>query len=188
MAPHSDVDVAFITPGRNNAWCEQVIEAMLYFLWDLSLTIGHSSRSVDEMVKQCKADLTIRTAMLEGRYVWGDQSLWESRRRFWSDVVSGSERQFVAEKLAERDERHKRLGDSRYHVEPNVKESKGGAARPAHAVLDRQIHLQGAKRRRTGRCRPVDPATNTDRSAAPPISSGRCAATCMTSLDGPRIA
>jgi [protein-PII] uridylyltransferase len=127
MAPHSDVDVAFITPGRNNAWCEQVIEAMLYFLWDLSLTIGHSSRSVDEMVKQCKADLTIRTAMLEGRYVWGDQSLWEeSRRRFWSDVVSGSERQFVAEKLAERDERHKRLGDSRYHVEPNVKESKGG--------------------------------------------------------------
>ena len=126
MAPHSDVDIAFLTPMKSTAWCEQVIEAMLYFLWDLGLTIGHSSRSLDEMVRQCKADLTIRTSMLEGRYVWGDQALYEeSRRRFWNDVVSGSERQFVTEKLAERDQRHKRMGDSRYVVEPNVKEGKG---------------------------------------------------------------
>jgi [protein-PII] uridylyltransferase len=147
MAPHSDLDIAFITPGRNNAWCEQVIEAMLYFLWDLSLTIGHSSRSIDEMVKQCKADLTIRTAMLEGRYVWGDQALYEeSRRRFFADVVSGSERQYVAEKLAERDQRHKRMGDSRYVVEPNVKEGKGGL-RDLHTLywIGKYIHkVRGA--------------------------------------------
>jgi [protein-PII] uridylyltransferase len=142
MAPHSDVDIAFLTPGRNNAWCEQVIEAMLYFLWDLRLTIGHSSRSLDEMVRQCKGDLTIRTAMLEGRYVWGDQALYaESSRRFWADVVSGSERQYVAEKLAERDERHKRMGDSRYMVEPNVKESKG-SLRDLHTLfwIGKYIH------------------------------------------------
>ena len=142
MAPHSDVDIAFLTPGRNNAWCEQVIEAMLYFLWDLGLTIGHSSRSLDEMVKQCKADLTIRTAMLEGRYVWGDQALYaEAYRRFWSEVVSGSERQYVAEKLAERDERHRRMGDSRYVVEPNVKEGKG-SLRDLHTLfwIGKYIH------------------------------------------------
>ncbi len=126
MAPHSDVDIAFLTPIKSTAWCEQVIEAMLYFLWDLGLTIGHSSRSLDEMVKMCKSDLTIRTAMLEGRYVWGDQPLFEeAQRRFWKDVVSGTERQFISEKLAEREERHKRMGDSRYVVEPNVKEGKG---------------------------------------------------------------
>jgi len=127
MAPHSDVDIAFLTPGKQTAWCEQVIEAMLYLLWDLGLKVGHSSRSVDDMVRMAKADLTIRTAMLEGRYLWGDQELYEeASRRFFAEVVAGTERQFVTEKLAERNERHKRLGDSRYVVEPNVKEGKGG--------------------------------------------------------------
>lgn len=127
MAPHSDIDIAFLTPGKQTAWCEQVIEAMLYLLWDLGLKVGHSSRSVDDMVRMARSDLTIRTAMLEGRYLWGDQELYEeASARFFADVVAGTERQFVTEKLAERNERHKRLGDSRYVVEPNVKEGKGG--------------------------------------------------------------
>ena len=127
MAPRSDVDIAFLTPGKQTAWCEQVIEAILYLLWDLGLKVGHSSRSVNEMVRMAKSDLTIRTAMLEGRYLWGDQELYEeASKRFFSEVVAGTERQFVTEKLAERNERHKRLGDSRYVVEPNVKEGKGG--------------------------------------------------------------
>ncbi len=127
MAPHSDVDIAFITPGKATAWCEQVIEAILYYLWDLGLKVGHSSRSLDEMVRMAKGDLTIRTAILEGRYLWGDQELYdEASRRFWADVVPGSQAQFVTEKLAERNARHKRMGDSRYVVEPNVKDGKGG--------------------------------------------------------------
>lgn len=142
MAPHSDVDIAFLTPGKQTSWCEQVIEGMLYFLWDLGLTVGHSSRSLDEMVRMAKADLTIRTAMLEGRYVWGDQPLYEeAKRRFQAEVVAGTQRQFVAEKLAERDERHKRLGDSRYVVEPNIKEGKGGL-RDLHTLywIGKYIH------------------------------------------------
>ena len=127
MAPHSDVDIAFLTPLRQTPWCEQVIEAMLYFLWDLGLKVGHSSRSLDEMVRMARGDLTIRTAQLEGRYVWGDQALFdEAQARFRAEVVAGTERDFITEKLAERNERHKRLGDSRYVVEPNVKEGKGG--------------------------------------------------------------
>jgi len=127
MAPHSDVDVAFIHPTRHAPWCEQVIEAILYYLWDLGLKVGHSSRSVDETIRMAKADLTIRTALLEGRYVWGDQPLYdEVSRRFADEVVKGTEKQFVAEKLDERNARHKRMGDSRYVVEPNVKDGKGG--------------------------------------------------------------
>ena len=142
MAPHSDVDIAFLTPMKQTAWCEQVIEAMLYFLWDLGLKIGHSSRSLDDTVRMAKSDLTIRTALLEGRYVWGDQELFEeARRRFWSEVALGTERQFTADKLAERNERHKRLGDSRYVVEPNVKEGKGGL-RDLHTLywIGKYIH------------------------------------------------
>ncbi|MEH6701678.1 [protein-PII] uridylyltransferase [Parasphingorhabdus sp.] len=127
MAPHSDVDIAFLTPHKATSWTEQVVEAMLYWLWDLGLKVGQSSRSIDEMVRMAKGDLSIRTALLEGRYVWGDTGVYEeAKQRFFHDVVAGTDSTFVAEKLAERDMRHKKMGDSRYVVEPNVKEGKGG--------------------------------------------------------------
>ncbi|MDG5747861.1 [protein-PII] uridylyltransferase [Qipengyuania sp. XHP0207] len=134
MAPHSDVDIAFLVGGKKTAWCEQVVEAMLYLMWDLGLKVGHSTRTLDEAIRLSKSDLTIRTALLEGRYVWGDQELYdEGARRFTSEVVRGNERAFVTEKLAERNARHKRMGDSRYVVEPNVKDGKGGL-RDLHAL------------------------------------------------------
>ncbi|MGL4543263.1 MAG: [protein-PII] uridylyltransferase, partial [Polymorphobacter sp.] len=127
MAPYSDIDVMFLTPWKQTAWGEQVIETMLYVLWDLGLKIGHSTRSLDDMVRMAKGDLTIRTALLESRYVWGDQALYDAASaRFRKDVVAGTARAFIAEKLGERDARHKRMGDSRYVVEPNLKEGKGG--------------------------------------------------------------
>jgi [protein-PII] uridylyltransferase len=127
MAPFSDVDIAFLTPWKQTPWGEQVIETILYMLWDLGLKVGHSSRSLDEMVRMAQGDLTIRTALLESRYVWGDQALYdEAAARFRRDVVTGTTSAFVTEKLAEREARHKRMGDSRYVVEPNLKEGKGG--------------------------------------------------------------
>ena len=127
MALHSDIDIAFLTPWKQTGWGEQVIESMLYALWDLGLKVGHSSRSLDDMVRMAKSDPTIRTALLEARYIWGDQPLYdEASRRFDREVVAGSARTFVAEKLAERARRHERMGDSRYVVEPNIKEGKGG--------------------------------------------------------------
>ena len=127
MAPYSDIDLLFLTPWKQTAWGEQVIETMLYLLWDLGLKVGHATRSLDDMVRMAKADITVRTALLESRYVWGDQPLYdEATMRFRRDVVAGTARAFTAEKLAERDQRHKRMGDSRYVVEPNLKEGKGG--------------------------------------------------------------
>jgi [protein-PII] uridylyltransferase len=127
MAPRSDVDIAFLTPARQTSWGEQVIESMLYALWDLGLKVGHSSRSLDEMVRQAKSDVTVRTALLEARSVAGDATLAiEAFRRFKGEVQRGSERQFITDKLAEREVRHRKMGDTRYVVEPNVKEGKGG--------------------------------------------------------------
>lgn len=127
MAPHSDVDIAFITPYKRTGWTEQVVEAMLYFLWDLGLKVGQSSRSIDETIKMALEDLTIRTALLEGRFVWGDREVYEETSvRFWNEVAARTGADFVAQKMVERDERHKRMGDSRYVVEPNVKDGKGG--------------------------------------------------------------
>jgi [protein-PII] uridylyltransferase len=135
MAPHSDVDIGFLTPLKQTAWAEQVIETMLYALWDLGLKLGHSSRSLDEMIRQAKADITVRTALLEARYVCGDTALYEeASRRFKAEVQADTARTFIAEKLAERDLRHKKMGDTRYVVEPNVKEGKGGL-RDLHALF-----------------------------------------------------
>ncbi len=135
MAPFSDVDIGFVTPWKQTPWAEQAIESMLYTLWDLGLKIGHSSRSLDDMVREAKGDVTVRTALLEGRFVWGDEALYaDAARRFRDDVRSGTERQFIADKLAERDARHLRMGDTRYVVEPNVKEGKG-ALRDLHALF-----------------------------------------------------
>lgn len=135
MAPYSDVDIMFLTPWKQTGWVEQVIESMLYTLWDLGLKVGHSSRSLDDMVRMAKSDLTVRTALLESRFIWGDEALYdEGAVRFRRDVVTGTDKAFVADKLAERNERHQRMGDSRYVVEPNVKEGKG-ALRDLHALF-----------------------------------------------------
>ena len=104
-----------------------MVEAILYLFWDLGLKVGHSARSVEELIRLAAADHTIRTATLEARYVWGDEALYdEVSARFWKAIGSGNIRAFIKEKLDERDARHIRMGDSRYVVEPNIKEGKGG--------------------------------------------------------------
>jgi len=145
MALHSDIDIGFITPWKQTGWVEQVIESILYMLWDLGLKVGHSSRSLDDMVRMAKSDLTICTALLEARYVWGDQALYdEAAARFDRDVQAGNARNFVTAKLAERNERHERMGDSRYVVEPNLKEGKGGL-RDLHTLfwIGKYVHKVG---------------------------------------------
>src|SRR6516162_5123406 len=127
MAPESDIDLLFILPYKQTAWGEQVAEAILYCLWDMGLKVGHATRSVDESIRQARGDMTIRTANLETRFLTGDQPLYnELVARFDKEVVQGSAAEFVTAKLAEREERHRRAGQSRYLVEPNVKDGKGG--------------------------------------------------------------
>jgi [protein-PII] uridylyltransferase len=127
LAPGSDIDLLFLLPYKQTAWGESVAESVLYALWDMGLKVGHATRSVDECIRQGRADMTIRTALLEARFLFGDRALFdEFTRRFDKDVMQGSAPEFVAAKLAERAERHRRAGQSRYLVEPNVKDGKGG--------------------------------------------------------------
>ena len=127
LAPGSDIDLLFLRPFKQTAWGESVIEFILYMLWDLGLKVGHATRSLAECVRLSKLDITIRTAILEARYLWGDRGLYEDlRKKFWTEVATGNGRDFVEAKLNERNRRHERQGESRYLVEPNVKEGKGG--------------------------------------------------------------
>jgi [protein-PII] uridylyltransferase len=127
MAPYSDLDLMFLTAKTPTQEQERAAEAMLHLLWDLKLKVGHSVRSVSQLIALAKKDMTIRTAFLEARWIWGDEDLFDlAARRFRKDVIAGTAAEFVAAKLAERDARHVKMGDSRYVVEPNVKDGKGG--------------------------------------------------------------
>ncbi|QYX56500.1 [protein-PII] uridylyltransferase [Roseovarius sp. SCSIO 43702] len=127
MAPESDVDLLFLTPYKITGWAESVIESMLYILWDLRLKIGHASRTIRDCLRLGRDDMTIRTALLEHRYITGDARLAARLdHRLWRDLFRSTEREFIEAKLEERDERHEKQGGQRYMVEPNVKESKGG--------------------------------------------------------------
>jgi len=127
LAPFSDVDLLFVLPYKQTPWGESVVEYVLYMLWDLGLKVGHATRNIDECIRLSQSDLTIRTAVLEARFLWGDKSLYDDLiERFDKDVAAKTGAEYIAAKLAERDERHRRQGQSRYVVEPNVKEGKGG--------------------------------------------------------------
>ncbi len=127
LAPGSDIDLLFLLPSGAHAAEEKVVEAMLYLLWDLKQKIGHATRTVEESLRQAKADMTIRTTLLECRHLLGDHALLDRLlERFDQEIVRQTAPEFVAAKLAERDDRVRRAGASRYLVEPNVKEGKGG--------------------------------------------------------------
>ncbi|MGQ0457352.1 MAG: [protein-PII] uridylyltransferase [Hyphomicrobium sp.] len=128
LAPGSDIDLLFLLPYKQTPWGESVAEYMLYLLWDTGFKVGHATRTIEQCVKLSKADITIRTALLDARLIHGDARLFaEFEDRFKSEVVKGTARQFIDAKMAERDDRTLKAGaDSRYKVEPNVKDGKGG--------------------------------------------------------------
>ncbi len=127
LAPLSDLDLLFLRPYKQTPRGEQIVEFMLYLLWDMGLKVGHATRTVEESIRYAERDQTIRTALLEARYLWGDRELFDELiKAFAQKFLTGDGRDFVEAKLVERDQRHTRMGDSRYVVEPNVKEGKGG--------------------------------------------------------------
>ena len=127
LAPGSDVDLLFLLGDEKDAAGAKLIETILYVLWDLKQKVGHATRTIDECLRQARADMTIRTSLLEARLIQGETKPFEMLlARFDKEIVAKTASEFVTAKLAERDSRVKRAGESRYLVEPNVKEGKGG--------------------------------------------------------------
>ena len=127
LAPGSDIDLLFLIDDEKDAGDAKLIETILYVLWDLKQKVGHATRTIDECLRQARADMTIRTSVLEARLIAGDaKKLATLRARFDKEIVAKTASEFVTAKLGERDARVKRAGESRYLVEPNIKEGKGG--------------------------------------------------------------
>ncbi|MCV6546913.1 MAG: [protein-PII] uridylyltransferase [Cohaesibacter sp.] len=127
LGPQSDIDLLFLLPYKQTAWGESLVEYILYMLWDLGQKVGHATRTLDECIRLSKGDMTIRTSLLEARPICGEQDLFDGLiERYDKEIMQNTGGDFVTSKLAERDARHTQQGNSRYMVEPNIKEGKGG--------------------------------------------------------------
>ncbi|MBI3439778.1 MAG: [protein-PII] uridylyltransferase [Proteobacteria bacterium] len=143
LAPFSDLDLLFLRAYKPTPFSESVTEYVLYMLWDLGLKVGHASRNVDECLKLARGDYTIQTALLEARLIAGDALLMRQLdSRFRKEVAQRDRAVFITAKLQERDQRHQRIGASRYMVEPNIKEGKGGL-RDLHTLFWIARHRYG---------------------------------------------
>ena len=127
LAPGSDIDLLFILPYKKTAWSETAIENTLYFLWDLGLKVGQATRSISESILLAEKDQTITTSMLDARHLWGNEQLSKDFNHFYREKLEQmSSADFIQAKLDEREERQYKAGQSRYLVEPNIKNGKGG--------------------------------------------------------------
>src|ERR1700730_17142827 len=130
LNPFSDVDVMLLhrqSAGRISPYLEQMVEQILYLLWDIGFKVGHSTRSIKEAVAQANRDMLTKTAMLESRYLAGDALLAaEFREEFRLRCVGGYEREYVELRMQDQALRHQKFGNSVYLQEPNVKSGCGG--------------------------------------------------------------
>lgn len=127
LFPYSDIDLLFLHEGGETQTAERAAENILYLLWDLGLSVGQSHRSIEEALRLARQDITICTNLLDARVVAGEAVIFEDfKSRFRQEIAATEASAFIEAKLAERDERHHRFGDSRYRLEPNIKEGKGG--------------------------------------------------------------
>ena len=127
IAPGSDIDLLFLMPFKKTAWAETITENLLYFLWDLGLKIGHATRNINECLSLSSKDQVITTSLLDVRFICGDKEVLRVfDKKFRSKISRRSSIEFINAKLEEREARHIKEGESRYRVEPNIKNGKGG--------------------------------------------------------------
>jgi [protein-PII] uridylyltransferase len=136
LAPYSDIDILFLHQGRkDSAYAAQLSEAILYLLWDIGFTVGHSVRSLGECVSIAKEDIVSRNSMVDARLLWGSAEVFRTlNERLDEEVFEKKKRELLDELMIERTARYNKFGEVACLQEPNVKESAGGL-RDLHSLL-----------------------------------------------------
>jgi [protein-PII] uridylyltransferase len=135
LNPQSDIDLLFLHDYKPGPYVEVVTEIMLHAMWDAGLTVGHVVRNVRESVRSASADLKEKTAILDTRFLAGDDKLYAMfDKALVDDVLNRDQQKFFQAKLAESRERHRHYGDSIYLLEPQIKDGEGGL-RDLHTAL-----------------------------------------------------
>ncbi len=127
LAPHSDIDLMFLYQPGAEKRMETLVRAVLHPLWDCGFQVGHSVRTIADSLELAEADATVKTSMMEARFLSGSADLFqEFHRKYVSKVVSKNTDAYLDQKLEERRREYEKFGETVYLLEPNVKKSKGG--------------------------------------------------------------
>ena len=124
LFPHSDIDLLILLPEQHATQFDAQLEKLVGLLWDIGLAVGHSVRTAQECLLEAAADVTVRTNLLEARYLAGDLVAFQTMQRQFAAALDASA--FLHAKQREQEQRHARFNDSAYNLEPNIKESPGG--------------------------------------------------------------
>ena len=128
LFPFSDVDILVLVQSTSalleNAPLTSKIEKFITLCWDFGLEIGSSVRSVDECLNESAKDITVRTSLLEARFLLGNKKLFQEFQISYNKALDP--KSFFLEKLLEMRQRHQKYQNTPYALEPNLKESPGG--------------------------------------------------------------
>jgi len=124
LYPCSDIDLLVLLAHEPEAAEREALERLIGTLWDIGLEIGHSVRTVEGCVAAAQDDVTIRTTLLESRYLCGSRALYRQLERALAQALDPVA--FFKAKKLEQEQRHAKHQDSPYSLEPNLKEAPGG--------------------------------------------------------------
>ncbi len=134
LNPHSDIDIMLLVDSSTDDDALGIIRPFIRFLWDIGLEVGHSVRSINDCIKQARADVTVATNLLEARLCAGGSSLLEQMNSKIRKARIWPIRKYFAAKLKEQELRHRKYADTAYNLEPNIKEGPGGL-RDIHMII-----------------------------------------------------
>jgi len=135
LNPYSDIDLMFLYSGSDPQRVEDIAQKLLYFLWDMRLDVGYSVRTINDCVEMARSDLTVKTALLDARFLRGSRLLFKNFQKVMlTQILSKGSDAFIREKLAEVRKRREKYGSTVYTLEPNIKESEGGL-RDLHSAM-----------------------------------------------------
>ena len=129
LSPYSDIDLLFLHKKGSKGLAEDVVERLLYLLWDTKMDVGNCTRSLEECreLSMDRNDVTILSSLLDSRFICGDRTLYdELENEIYGEVLPKISHDFIRRKIDERDVRGERYGKTLYILEPNVKEGRGG--------------------------------------------------------------
>ncbi|MDH4185534.1 MAG: [protein-PII] uridylyltransferase [Nitrospira sp.] len=127
LAPYSDIDLMVLFRPEAKAHVESLVRAVLHPLWDCGFQVGHSVRTIADCLELAQSDATVKTSMMESRFLAGSPELFEQfHSRYMRKIVAKSTNAYLEQKLEERRREYHKFGETVYLLEPNVKKSKGG--------------------------------------------------------------
>ena len=126
LFPYSDIDILILLPTNPELAqsLSKKVEQYVASCWDAGLEIASSVRTVAECISESEQDITVRTSLLEARFICGKRSLLKEFTKAFEAAMDP--KAFFQAKLAEQIQRHYKYQDTPYSLEPNCKESPGG--------------------------------------------------------------